>query len=169
MGLAVRAVMPWLLAAVFVRMLAGQVLMKITKLSRTSRGLREASSRVSKTIAFVDSMCRYDLAAVRRCRRCIAELVAARQREVALFGVGDLATLLRLHAWAAGIQVVAVYDTVDPDEPQFESFFGLPVQPAAAARLCDHRIVVAALVGVDDTLEVLHAAGVRVDNIILIP
>ena len=165
----VGAVMPWLLAAAFVRMLSGQLLMKVTKLSRTSRGLRDASGRVSKMLAFADSMCRYDLEVIRRGRRCIAQLLSARNREVALFGVGDVATVLRLQAWAAGIQVVAVYDDVDPDEPTIETFFGLPVQPAAACRLRDHKVLVAALVGVEDKLDVLHRAGVRVDNIMLIP
>jgi hypothetical protein len=164
----VRAVMPCLLAAAFVWMLSGQLWMKVTKVSRTSRGVRDASGRVSKALAFVLSMCRYDLEAIRRCRRCIAELASARIREVALFGVGDVATLLRLQAAAAGIEVVAVYDDVDPDEPTVEMFFGDRVQPAAACRLRDHKVLVAALVGVEDKLEALQRAGVRVDNIIQI-
>ena len=164
----VRALMPCLLAAAFVWMLSGQLWMKVTKVSRTSRGLRDASGRVSKALAFVFSMCRYDLEAIRRCRRCIASLASARVREIALFGIGDVATLLRLQAVAAGIEVVAVYDDVDPDEPMVETFFGHRVHPAAASRLRDHKVLVAALVGVEDKLDVLHRAGVRVDNIIQI-
>src|SRR6188768_4462038 len=102
-----RAVIPALLAAAFIMMLSGQLWMKVTKLSRTSRGLRDASGRISKTLAFVTSMCRYDLEVIRRCRRCMVRLASARIREVALFGAGDVARVLRLQALAAGVDVVA--------------------------------------------------------------
>jgi hypothetical protein len=157
-----------LLAAAFIKMLSRQLYVKVTKLSRASRTLRDASGRLPKTWAFLVDRCRYDVQLIRRCRRCLDQLAAARIREVTLFGVGDVAEVLYCLTLEVPVKIVAVYDDVAVDEAPSETFFRYPIQPPALCRSRDHKVIVAALVGVEDKLEKLRQAGIRSDRIVVI-
>jgi hypothetical protein len=158
-----------LLAVTFVKMLVHQVYVKVTKLSRASRTLKDASARMPKLCAFIVSMGRYNLDVIRRSRRCVDQLAADRVREVTLFGVGHVAEVLYYLTLAAPVAVIAVYDDVLPDDVPPERFFGFSVQPPSACRARDQKVIVAAIVGVEDRIATLQASGIRTDRIIVVP
>jgi len=165
----VRLLVELLLAATFARMLIYQLYVKVSKLSRTGRTLRDASGRFPKACAFLFSMWQYDLEVIRRSRRCIDHLTSASVAEVTLFGVGDVARVLYYLTFAAPIKIVAVYDDIAFDDIPQERFLRWRVQPAAVCRAQDHQVIVAALVGVEDKVQKLRESGVRSDRIIEIP
>jgi hypothetical protein len=158
-----------LLVAIFVKMLVHQLYVKATKLSRASRTLRDASGRLPKTGAFLLSMWQYDLEVIRRSRRCVEQLAAARIREVSLFGVGDVAEVLYYLTLGTPLTIVAVYDDVTLEDIPSERFFRYLVQPVALCRAREHKVIVAALVGLEDQIQTLRDSGIRGDQIIVIP
>src|SRR5262245_51984750 len=78
----------------FARMLAFQLRIKVTKLSRRSTSIGDTSARPRKAALFIWSMCRYDARALRACRRCLQELQARGVVRVAIYGANDLGRAL---------------------------------------------------------------------------
>jgi hypothetical protein len=151
------------LASVFVKMLSKEIYLKATKLSRKTASVREGPAKLVKLAAFVWSMCQYNLDVIKCSRHCVERLFARGIREIAVYGANDVAEVLYYLTLDIPVSICAVYD--DFPGARFLDFEVLPIAACAVAR---PRVIVAALVGVDEKIERLTAAGTTTDRIVLL-
>jgi hypothetical protein len=152
-----------LLSGLFTRMLATALYIKATKLSRTATSIGEASTRPTKAAAFVWSMCQYNLEVFHSCRQCLRGLAECGVARISVYGANHVAEALAILSAETPVAIGAIYDDFYTGR-----LHALDVRPVAQAAL-DRTLVVAALVGVDDRLERLLAAGVSRDRIVTLP
>jgi len=140
----------------FARMLAFQLHIKVTKLSRRSTSVGDTSARPWKAALFFWSMCRYDARALRACRRCLQRLQARGVARVAIYGANDIARALTILAAETSIDVGAIYDDFYTGR-----FAGHEVRPLSRCQHEPDEVILAALVGIEDRIERLLTAGFK--------
>jgi hypothetical protein len=145
-------------------MLAFQLHIKVTKLSRRSTSMGDTSARPWKAALFIRSMCRYDARTLRACRRCLQRLQAGGVGRVAIYGANDIARALTILAAETSIVIGVVYDDFCTGQ-----FAGHEVRPLSRCHDESGEVILAALVGIEDRIERLLTAGFRGRLVMLEP
>jgi hypothetical protein len=145
----------------FARMLATQVQIKVTKLARANTSIKDASAKPSKAVEIVRSMCQYDLELFRSCRNCLKCLAARKISSVSIYGANDIAEALSILSVETPVKICAIYD--DFYTGRFASHDVRPLSDCATDR---SKVIVAALVGVEERVERLLASGTVGDRLI---
>jgi hypothetical protein len=136
---------------------------KATKLSRRSRSARAVFARAAKTAAFVGSMYRYDREVISSSRRCLERFASRRVTQCAVYGANDVGEVLWTLTREFPVTICAVYDDYFVGR-----FAGCEVSRLDSGVGEDIAVVVASLVGIEDRVDRLVAAGVAMERIVLL-
>lgn len=163
MGFVTRARVSLRLARLVSRMLVRQVYIKATKLSRRSRSASAVWARFSKTASFVSSMYRYDREVISSCRRCFERFASRRVTRCAIYGANDVGEVLWTLTREFPVSICAVYD-----DYVVGRFAGCEVSRPDSGAGENVAVVIASLVGIEDRVDRLVAAGVAMERIVLL-
>src|SRR4030043_18698 len=133
-----------------IRMLIKQFHMKVTKFSSKPKSLKDVLRKVSRAYGFLKNMSQHNANVFEKCKKCIEELASNNIYEIALYGTGDVAKVFYQVTLNSPLRIRAVYDTLDG-----KKFFNLDVIPIEEIKNQNGKIVVTALVGVEDKVEML--------------
>ena len=151
------------LTMAFCKMLIKQFHMKATQFSRKPKSLKDILRKIYRTYDFLKNMGQYNTYVFEKCKNCIEELASNNVHEIALYGTGDVAEVFYKFTLNSPIKIKAVYDTLDG-----KKFFNLNVIPMQAMKHYHGKIVIAALVGVEERVERLKRMGMKNENIIIL-
>ena len=104
------AVMRLSLLFTLLKMLAGQVHLKLTKFTRRAREPKDFFYKVLRGCEFFNDVLRYDLEVIRRSRACLRNLAEQGVHEVALYGERPIVEVLCQVAVASPVKVKRVYE-----------------------------------------------------------
>ena len=151
------------LTMTFCKMLIKQFHMKVTKFSSKPKSLKDVLRKVSRAYGFLKNMSQHNANVFEKCKKCIEELASNNIYEIALYGTGDVAKVFYQVTLNSPLRIRAVYDTLDG-----KKFFNLNVIPIEEIKNQNGKIVVTALVGAEDKVEMLKKMGVTRENIIVL-
>src|SRR5262245_23421175 len=98
-----------LLFKTFVKMLARQLYLKLTKITRRSGDARNLLNKLVKGYYFVKFMSAYNIYAIRRCRECLKRLVKEDVQEVSIYGERDIAEVLYDLTFEIPVRIKTIY------------------------------------------------------------
>ena len=151
------------LTMTFCKMLIKQFHMKATKFSSKPKSLKDILRKTFKAYDFLKNMNLYNAYIFERCKNCVNELASNNVNEIVVYGTGDAAEVFYKVTLNSPIKIKAVYDTLDG-----KKFFNFRVMPMEEMKSYNGKIVVTALVGVEDKVEMLKKMGVTSENIIIL-
>jgi hypothetical protein len=147
----------------FCKMLIKQFHMKATKFSSKTKSLKDMLRKTFKAYDFLKNMNLYNAYIFERCKNCVNELASNNVNEIVVYGTGDVAEVFYKVTLNSPVKIRAVYDTLDG-----KKFFNLRVMPMEEMKSYNGKVVVTALVGVEDKVEMLKKMGVMSENIIIL-
>ncbi len=151
------------LAITSLKMLIKQFHMKATSFSRQPKSLRDIFRKVFRVFDFLINMNKYNTYVIDRCKHCLKEMDAQNIQEFAVYGSSDVIGILYKLSYTIPVKIVTVFDKLEG-----RKFYGLNVMSIEAIKDFRGKIVVAALVGVEESVELLKSMGVDGDRIILL-
>jgi hypothetical protein len=152
-----------LLFKTFIKALAKQLYLKVTKFTRRTAGPKAFASKLAKTYYFVKDMSQYNLEVIRRSRRCLKRLAAERVPELSIYGETDVVEVLYDLTFEIPVRIKAVYK----NSPIVTSW-RLRFIPLGAAANGNEKVIVASLVNCEEIVDRLRNAGVEDKRIILL-
>jgi hypothetical protein len=152
-----------LLFKTFMKMLARQLYLKLTKFTRRSGGTRDLLNKFVKAYDFVRFMVAHNIYTIRRCRECLTRLVAKDVRIVSIYGERDIVEVLYDLTLELPVRIKVIYaDSVDQ---AFRKFKIVPIEESAKGL---EKVIVASLVDIDDKAERLRKSGVERERLVLL-
>lgn len=151
------------LAMTFFRMMIKQFHMKATKFSRKPKSVKDIFRKGYKAYDFLKNMSQYNSYVFERCKNCLKELTSQNVKEIALYGTGDVAEILYKLTFDSSIKIEAVFDGFEG-----KKFFSFNVMPLESIINYHGKVIIAALVGVEDKVEKLIKVGVEDEKIIVL-
>jgi len=151
------------LIVTFLKMLARQFHMKMTKFSRQPKSFKDVLGKIYKTYDFLKNMSQYNAYILSRCKICLNELASSNVRDFAIYGAGDIAEILYKLTLDAPVKISAVYDGLE-----CKKFFSFNVMYEEAIKGYTGKVVVASLVGLEEKIERLRRLGVDRERIIVL-
>jgi hypothetical protein len=152
-----------LLFKTFVKMLARQLYLKLTKFTRRSGDVRDLLNKLVKGYYFVKFMSAYNIYAIRRCRECLKRLVKEDVQEVSIYGERDIAEVLYDLTFEIPVRIKTFY--ADAVKKEFRRFKVVPIEVSARSQ---EKVIVASLVDIEDKTEHLRKAGVEGRRMVLL-
>jgi hypothetical protein len=152
-----------LLFKTFIKALAKQLYMKVTKFTRRTAGTKAFASKLAKTYYFVKDMSLYNLEVVRRSRRGLRRLEAEKVQELSIYGETDVVEVLYDLTFEIPVKIRVVYKNY----PTTTSW-RLRLMPLGTAATGDEKVIVASLVNCEEIVNRLRNAGVEDKRIILL-
>ncbi|GBD95396.1 hypothetical protein BMS3Abin06_00264 [bacterium BMS3Abin06] len=151
------------LITVFFKMLINQFTMKATKFSRQSKSLKDLIGKISKTYDFFKNMSQYNNYIIERSDKCLKKFASNDTKEFAVYGTSDIAEVLYILSLHAPVKIKAFYDRLG--DKKFHKF---NVMPLEAIKSYSGKVVIAALVGAEDMVELLKIQGLKRNQIVLL-
>ena len=158
-----RAASAVLLSKTFVKMLARQSYIKITKFSRRAKTLGDFWHKILRTYDFVESVCQYNLYAIRQSRKVLHELTQREINEVSVYGVGDIAEVIYDLSFEQPMKIAAIYD-----DRKSKRFFRVKVLPVEQCASGSEKVIIGTLIGINDKVTRLKRLGVSPERIIVL-
>jgi hypothetical protein len=164
---------PWKCFREIIRMLKIFIVLRIAitllkllmkELSKKRRPSKIMLRELHRTYLLLTNMNKYNAYALERCKNCLKELAQNGISEIALYGTRDVAGMLyHLTLLHSPVRIKAVYDNFGG-----KKFFRFDVIPVEAIRHYNGMILVTALTGIEDRIEILKKAGVEKERIIIL-
>lgn len=148
-------------SATLVKMVARQLWIKLTRVPRQVKTPAMAIKKAGNAMRFVRNSFRYNVYIAEQSQRIFKDLASQGNTEVSLYGTGDIAELLCKLSKESPVTIRSVYD--DYGEQDFAGFRVQPVRDCASDA---GKIIVAAMVGIEEKIERLQRHGVARDRIV---
>jgi hypothetical protein len=152
-----------LLAKTFLKTLAHQFYLKLTKFTRRSSGPRSFLWKFAAGCEFLSGMSEYNLDVIKRCRACLRSLTAANFSAVLVYGEKDIVDFLRVLSFQSSVELRLLREVYEPERK-----VGLKAVPVEMAIPGSEKIIVASLVNTQERIRRLIQLGVDKDRIILL-
>jgi hypothetical protein len=156
-----RVVVPIL--RVVARVLVQQMWLKTTQLSRRSASIDERLTKALRAYRFVRGALEHHRDVIRRAKLGLEQVRCEGVDEVAIIGSSEVAEILVALARVYPVRVAAVYD-----ELRRGRFLRFTIQPLENVADYHGKVVVAAVVGVDEKLRQLRSLGIKDSHIVLL-
>lgn len=151
------------LAMTFTKMLTKQFYMKATKFSRQPKSVKDILRKVYRTYDFLKNMSHYNAYIMERCSSCLKKLELDNIKEFAIYGTSDVAEVLYKLTFNTSLKIDAVYDSWDG-----KRFFNFNIMPVDKIKDYKGKIVIAALLNVENNVELLKKMGIETKRIVLL-
>ena len=151
-----------LLLKTFGKLLLKQLYLKLTKITRRSRGPRAFLDKLRKGCDFLKDMSRYNWEVIRRSRHCLEKLAEENVQEVSVYGESDVVEILHDLTFELPVKIKTVYENY-----RRKTDWGnvLPVDMMSGGR---EKVIIASLVNIDERLERLSNLGIDRKRIVLL-
>jgi hypothetical protein len=151
------------LSKALLKMLAKQFWTKLTKVPRQLKSPRNIARKVINAYFFLRNSCQHNLYIARQSRQTLQYLLAQGTNEVSLYGTGDIAELISGLTHEIPLRIRSVYDDFGG-----KAFLGFDVRSVNECARNSDKIIVAAMVGIDEKVNRLKALGVQPERIIVL-
>ena len=143
------------------KMAAKQFWIKLTKVPRQLKSPRVALQKAVNAYYFLKNVHQHNLYIARQSRLILEDLTKNGTTEVSLYGTGDIAEMLYSLTTDVPLKIQAVYDDFGD-----KVFLGFDVQPVTGCVKNTGKIIIAAVVGIDEKIERLIKLGVDRERIV---
>jgi hypothetical protein len=150
-----------LLFKTFIKTLARQLYLKLTKLTRRSRGPRAFGKKLTAGYDFLREMCYYNRDVIRRSRRCLKQLTADNVHQVFVYGEKDVREVLYHLAFEFPVELRTIhegYESSVNSQPK--------TVPLEMTRVGREKVIVASLVNIEERIRRLRELGVNDERIV---
>lgn len=144
-----------------VKMVAKQFWIKLTRVPRQIKTPRVALQKAINAYYFVRNIYQHNLYIVQQSRQILLDLAEQGAKEVSLYGTGDIAAILCRLTADVPLKIQSVYDDFGD-----KVFLGFDVQPVTECVKNTGKIIIAAMVGIDEKIERLMKLGVDRERIV---
>lgn len=158
--MAARAMVRIILFTTLVRMVAKQFWIKLTKVPRQITSPKVLCRKIINVYFFLRNASQQDLYIIQQSRRVLEDLAHQGITKVSLYGTGDIAEILYGITHDVRVKIVSIYD--DFGNKRFLGFDVLPIESSAKR---EEKIIIAAVIGVEDKVARLMKAGIRRERI----
>lgn len=148
-------------SATLVKMVARQLWIKLTRVPRQVKTPAMALKKAVNAMRFVRNSFRHNVYIAEQSQRIFNDLASQGNTEVSLYGTGDIAELLCKLSKESPVTIRSVYDDYGEQD-----FAGFRVQPVRDCAKDAGKIIVAAMVGIEEKIERLQRHGVARDRIV---
>jgi hypothetical protein len=158
-----RALVAALLLKTFIRTIARQLHLKLTKLVRRSSGPNAYFRKFAAATDFLINMARYNCEVIRRSRRCLKRLAVENVEEILVYGEQDVTEVLYNLTIEIPVRVrtLGEYYKTSTDLAPYE----LPIEASVARRT---KVIIASLVNIEERSKLLRSMGVDDKRIVLL-
>lgn len=151
-----------LLAKTFMKTLAHQIYLKLTKFTRRSSGPKSFFRKCIAGYEFLNDMSEYNRDVIKRCRHCVERLAAENLSAVLVYGEKDIVEFLRDLSLQNSVRMKLLHDRYEPEK------LGREMVPVETGISGGEKIIVASLVNTQERIRRLIQLGVDNDRIILL-
>lgn len=157
------AIVSVLLFKTFIKTLARQLYLKLTKFTRRSSGPNAFFAKFAAASDFLKHMSRYNWEVIRRSRRCLEQLAAENVKEVFVYGERDVTEVLCNLAFEIPVKVITLgeYYKALTDLAPHE----VPIEMGTVGR---EKIIIGSLVNIEERTRRLRKMGVDDKRIVLL-
>jgi len=158
-----RTLVSILLLETFVKTLARQLRLKLTKFTRRSGGPNAFCAKFAAAGDFLKHMSRYNWEIIRRSRRCLEQLAAENVKEVFVYGEPDVTEVLCKLTFEIPVKVTTLgeYYKALTDLAPYE----VPIEMGTVGR---EKIIIGSLVNIEERTRRLRKMGVDDKRIVLL-
>ena len=143
------------------KMAAKQFWIKLTKVPRQLKTPRVALKKAVNAYYFLKNVHQHNLYIAQQARLILEDLTEHGTTQVSLYGTGDIAEMLYGLTADMSLKIQAVYDDFGD-----KVYLGFDVQPVSGCVKNTGKIIIAAMVGIDEKIERLMKLGVDRDRIV---
>jgi hypothetical protein len=151
------------LFATFVKMLAKQFWIKVTKVPRQVKSPKVALQKVVNAYSFLKTASQHNRYIIQQSRQVLCELAAQGTREVSLYGTGDIAEILYGLTSDLPVKIRSIYSDFGG-----RNFLGFNVLPIDTGAKQEEKIIIAAMAGLEEKIERLRELGIERERIVLL-
>jgi hypothetical protein len=144
----------------FVKTLARQCYLKVTKLTRRSSGPRAYGNRLVAVYDFLRDMSYYNWEVIQRSRRCVKQLAADNVHEVLVYGEKDVTEVLYDLTFEIPVKMKAISN--------YETSRYLMCEKLPSEITGQEKVIVASLVNIEERIRRLRGSGVTDERIVLL-
>jgi len=148
-------------SATLAKMVARQLWIKLTRVPRQVKTPSMALKKAVNAARFVRNSFRHNVYIAEQSQRIFNDLASQGTTEVSLYGTGDVAELLLKLSKESPVTIRSIYDDYSERE-----FAGLRVRPVRDSAKDSGKIIVAAIVGIEEKIERLQRHGVALERIV---
>jgi hypothetical protein len=152
-----------LLFKIFIKTLAGQLYLKLTKFTRRSSGPKSFLRKFVAGYDFVKDMLAYNWGVIRRCRCCVKKLSAENVPAVLVYGEKDIIEVLSALSFEAPVKMRILRECYE-----FDKKLGGDLVPVEVSAGSPDKIIVASVVNVEGRTRRLRELGVDAERIVLL-
>ncbi len=145
------------------KMVAKQLWIKLIKVPRQVKTPGVALRKTINGYFFVRNIFQHSVFIVRQLREVLKGLADGGTTEVSLYGAGDIAELVYVLTTDIRLRLHSVYDDFGD-----QVWLGFAVQPVTECLKSTEKIIVAAVIGIDEKIERLMKLGVERERIIIL-
>jgi len=143
------------------RMAAKQLWIKLTKVPRQLKSPRVALQKAVNAYYFLKNVHQHNLYIAQQLRLILEDLTEHGTTQISLYGTGDIAEIVCRLTANVPLKIQFVYDDFGD-----KVFLGFDVQPVTECVKNTGKIIIAAMVGIDEKIERLMKLGVERDRIV---
>jgi hypothetical protein len=147
----------------FLKMLARQLRLKLTKFTRRSRGARGFYNKFRAGCGFLKDMSQYNWEVIHRSRRCLKQLAGDNVHEVFVYGERDVTEVLYGLTFEIPVKIKTIWKRYEPHG----DLVGDPV-PEEISATTREKVLVASLVNIEESVRRLRELGVDDARIVLL-
>jgi len=149
------------LSKALLKMAAKQFWIKLTKVPRQLKSPRVGLQKAINAYYFLKNVHQHNLYIAQQARLILEDLTEHGTTQVSLYGTGDIAEMLYGLTADMSLKIQAVYDDFGD-----KVYLGFDVQPVSGCVKNTGKIIIAAMVGIDEKIERLMKLGVDRDRIV---
>ena len=143
------------------KMVAKQFWIKLTRVPRQLRTPRVALQKAVNAFYFLKTVHQHNVYIVQQSRLILEDLTEHGTTEISLYGTGDIAELFYGLTADVPLKIQSVYDDFGD-----KVFLGFDVQPVTECVKNTGKIIIAAMIGIDEKVERLKKLGVDRERIV---
>jgi len=151
-----------LLFKTLVKLLFKEVYIKLTKFRRCIKHPGEVGEKIGKTRNFLSSMGEYNRFAVEQCRQTLSQLAEQGITKVSVYGANEIAEILYDLSYELPVRITGIYDEYPRKKP-----CRIPTLPLKEYTNSQEKMIVAAVMGVEEKVEYLSRLGINAENLVL--
>jgi hypothetical protein len=146
-----------------VKMVARQFWIKLTKVPRQVTSPQMVLKKIFNIYFFLRNASQHNLYVIRQSRQVFDELARQGINKVSVYGTGHIAEILCGLTSEVPVKIQSVYDDFGN-----KTFLGFNVLPIEAGAKNEEKIIIAAVVGVEDKIARLMKLGVERERIAIL-
>jgi hypothetical protein len=143
------------------KMAAKQFWIKLTKVPRQLKSPKVVLQKAVNACYFLKNIHQHNLHIAQQSQLILEDLAKHGATQISLYGTGDIAEMLYGLTADVPLKVQSIYDDFGD-----EVFMGFDVQPVSECVKNTGKIIIAAMVGIDEKIERLMKLGVERDRIV---